>query len=393
MILRILQVIPHYVPAYAFGGPLRVAHPLGMALVKLGHELVVCTTSRADHIHDLDVLLDEPVVVDGVTVYYEPVHFLRYWGYSRSLWSRVRTEVAQADLVLIHAHFQFANWAGAYWVRRLSKPYIVYAHGSLHQAAISNKSYWQKKLYLNLLERRNFQQALFIAFNAPEEKAQSLWGKMGRVIPSGINPTEFQDLPVPGYFRAQYSQLADKTYLLSLGRLDVEQKGLDLLLEAFAPLVQNRPDLHLVLAGPNEDGGQAALQQMADAWGITDHIIFTGLITGKDKLAALQDADIFVLPSRFEGLSIALLEALYMGIPMLVTDRVGLSRQIAERKAGIMVPLGVDEIRRGLQQLIDPTTRNELHGNGTVLIQEAYTWDTIAKQFMEMMQSEYGIIG
>jgi len=391
--MKIIQIIPHYVPAYGFGGPLRVAHPLGIALSRLGHRITVCTTSREDHIQNLTVPLDKPVDVDGVTVYYEAVTHLRYWGYSSGLWRRVRQEVATADLVLVHAHFQFANWVGAYWARRLQKPYIIFSHGSLHQAAVSNKNYWQKKLYFNVLERRNFQQSLFIAFNAPEEKAQSLWQEHGRVIPNGVDPDEFRDLPELGYFRAQYPQLTDKIIFLFLGRLDIEQKGLDVLLTALAPIMQEHPALHLVLAGPDEDNGKKKLQQMADSLEMDDRITFTGLITGADKMGALQDADGFVLPSRFEGLSIALLEALYMGLPMLVTDRVGLSQQIAARSAGIKVSFGVDEIESGLRQLADQATREAMQGKGTVLVQEAYTWDSIAAQFVAMMQSEFGITG
>lgn len=386
---RICQVIPHYVPAYGFGGPLRVAHPLGVALTRMGHQVTVCTTSRADSARDLDVPLDEPVNVDGVTVYYEAVSYLRYWGFSPGLWRRVRQEAARADLVLVHAHFQFANWAGAYWARRWRKPYIVFAHGSLHQAAVSNKSYWLKKLYLEGLERRNFQQALFIAFNAPEEKAQSLWREWGRVLSSGIDPDEFRNLPAPGYFRTQYPQLLDKTVFLFLGRLDVEQKGLDLLLPAIAPLMREDAALHLLLAGPDEDGGRTALTQMADSLGIADRITFAGLITGVDKLAALQDADAFVLPSRFEGLSIALLEALYMDLPMLVTDRVGLSDQIAERGAGLKVSL--DSIHDGLRQLAAAEVRQNMRGKGSLLVRESYTWNAIAAEFMHNMQTELNL--
>jgi glycosyltransferase involved in cell wall biosynthesis len=392
--MRILQVVPHYVPAYRFGGPQQVAHALGRALVRAGHQVVVCTTNQADETHDLEVALDAPVDVDGVTVYYEPTRFFRYWGFSPALRRRVAREMARCDVALVHAHYQYANWIGACLARRARRPYVVFAHGSLHRAGIAHKSALLKRLYLRLLEHQNFARALFLAFNAPEEKAYSWYGQWGEVVPSGIDPSAFEPAPPPGAFRERQPALQGRDYLLFLGRLDIAQKGLDLILPAFARLVheQNPPQqsspLCLVLAGPDEAGGAARLQALAQQLGIADRVLLPGLLTGNAKLAVLQDATAFVLPSRFEGLSIALLEALYSGLPMLVTDQIGLCREIERLGAGIVVPATTEALYGGLLRLADAGERAAMQGRGRALIAQHYTWDAIATGLIDRIQDK-----
>jgi glycosyltransferase involved in cell wall biosynthesis len=380
--MQILQIVPHYVPAYRFGGPLRVAHSLGKALVRAGHDVIVCTTNLVDESHNLDVPTGIAVDVDGISVYYEPVKLFRHWGFSPALYRRIHQKADCADLVLIHAHFQFANLIGGLAARRRHKPYVVFAHSSLHRCAIAGKNRWLKYLYLLLLERNNLNEALFIAFNAEEEKAQSLYRERGVVIPSGVDADDFANLPAPGLFRSSYPELAEKQLFLFLGRLDVQQKGLDLLIPAFSQLVADRPEAHLVLAGPDENHGLEVLERTAAACGVGDHITLTGLITGELKKAALQDADVFVLPSRFEGLSIALLEALYSGLPVLVTNRVGLSETIRELDAGEVTEPSIDGVARGLLRLIDEEHRSAMRNRAIPLVRDEYTWDSIAQKLL-----------
>lgn len=104
-------------------------------------------------------------------------------------------------------------------------------------------------------------------------------------------------------------------------------------------------------------------------------------------MATLQDADAFVLPSRFEGLSIALLEALYVGLPILVTDQVELHQEIQQIGAGLVVPVEIEAIGWGLGQLAEPATRRAMQGRGTELIKQKYTWDVIAWNLVTDIQN------
>ena len=129
--MNILQVISHYVPSYRFGGPLQVAHSLAKELVNCGHDVIVCTTNMEDRDKNLLVPLDQPLDVDGVTVFYEPVPMFRRWGFSPSLGSRVKQLMVNADFVLIHNYFQYSGWIAASHARRLGKP-ITFSQTALN---------------------------------------------------------------------------------------------------------------------------------------------------------------------------------------------------------------------------------------------------------------------
>lgn len=388
--MNILQIIPHYLPAERYGGPLRVAHSLSKEFSNNGHQVIVLTTNLAGPNQALDVLTDEPIKLQDITVYYEPTILSQYWGFSPRLFWRAMQKMKWADVVLVHAHYQFVNWAGAWLARKTQTPYVIFAHGSLHRRGIAHKSKLRKRLYLRLFENRNLKDALFIAFNAKEEQHNSLYATNGKIIPSGIDPTEFRNLPPKGQFRHRYPQLQGKTCFLFLGRLDIKHKGLDLLIPAFSEINRDFENLHLVLAGPDEDGGKDKITQQAQVHGLRD-LSFTGMLSGQEKLAALQDADVFVLPSRFEGLSIALLEALYMGLPVLVTDQIGLSERVEQIGAGISVEAAREPIQQGLRQFIDPHRRNQMSGRGTQMIQARYTWSAISQQLLEEIAYELSV--
>lgn len=233
--------------------------------------------------------------------------------------------------------------------------------------------------------------ALFIAFNANEEREQSLYVGRGEVVPSGVNENDFGGFPALGLFLRHYPELKGKTNFLFLGRLDIQQKGLDMLIPAFAQLVTMQSDAHLVLAGPDEDGAASQLRLMVQKYGITDRVTFTGLISGDLKKAALQEVDVFVLPSRFEGLSIALLEALYMGLPVLVTDRVGLHCTIQELQAGIVARPDIQSILQALTTLSDPERRMAMQGRAISLVREQYNWKAIANNLLYMIEASHAV--
>lgn len=374
------MVSSHYVPAYHYGGALHVAHSLGKSLVSQGHEVRVCTTNLRNPQEDLEVPVDSPVMVDGVQVCYEPTVLSRYWGFSPQMACRLWLESNWADVVLIHFHYQFASLAASWISRVRGKPYIIFSHGSLNTYGLRARSRVRKLLYLKLLEQKNFEKALFAAYHSQEEMDTSYRFGRCRVVPNGIDPQVFQELPKVDYFRQQH-KLEKAVVYLFLGRIDAG-KGLDLLLPAFKKLLQVAGDSHLVLSGANERGYGEQVRKMVEDLGLSSCVTLTGLITGQDKLGALQDADVFVLPSRSEGLSIAMLEAMYMGLPVVITDRVGLWREVEKNRCGLMVPFDEDSLAGALQQMAMAPDRREMGQRGRQLVASGYTWDKIARHLM-----------
>jgi len=292
----------------------------------------------------------------------------------------------EVDVVLIHAHFQYANWIGARLARRLRKPYVVFPHSTLLRDAIRHRKGLLKRLYIELLERRNLRDAAFIAFNADEERENSMFAREGIVIRNGIDLCDSE-------YRAPRPTLSElvpasegRLRFAFLGRLDVQQKALDILIEAFALHLPAHQSSMLILAGPDENGGRRWLERCATELGVADSVVFTGLLSGAARLSVLAGADAVVMPSRFEGGSIALLETLSVGTPVLVSDRVGYHRDIAERGAGVVVPCNVAAVAKGLGALADARVRSAMRGAGRALIEEKFSWNVIASELIAALR-------
>ena len=152
---------------------------------------------------------------------------------------------------------------------------------------------------------------------------------------NGIDASSCTSLPPRGGFRAKWGISPDEPLILFLSRL-IPRKGADILIESFA---QACPESgRLVIAGPEgEPGYRAYLEKCARKSGVETRVIFTGAIYDEEKKAALADADIFALPSRYENFANAAAEAMACGIPVIITDSCGI-RSLVEGQAGLVIP-------------------------------------------------------
>ena len=183
-------------------------------------------------------------------------------------------------------------------------------------------------------------------------------------------------MPRPGAFRAAFP-VVDGRFLLFVGRLS-RQKGLDLLLGAFARLARERADLRLVLAGPDPEGYGAHLRALSERLGIQHRTLFAGLLTHEMKLAAFVDAELFVLPSYAENFGAAITEALACGLPVAISDQVNIHGELAAAGVATVVQCSVDSVAAGIASALgDAAARQRIATLGPALVQEHYTWDAI----------------
>lgn len=375
------MVVPHYLPAESFGGVLQSAHALGRELLRHDCRVRVVTTNMKTHVDNLDVPDNRSQAIDNVEVYYSPVvrqHHLRRWGFAPAMPGLLWRQVGWADVVILHFHYQFATWAGALISRLRQRPYIISVHGSLNKYALAARSTTRKLRYLRYIEGGNFGNAAAVAYQSEEEREYSLTFGPSIIIPNGIDPADFDGRPPAGALRTLYPELAGRFVFLYLGRLD-PNKGLDLLLPAFASLQRERPNTHLLLAGPNERGYQAQLERLVAGSKMEAAVTFTGYIDGDRRLAALQDADAFVLPSRYEGLSMSMLEALYNGRPVITTNRVGLWRRLQDEACAHVIELDEGQLLAAMQSVVDDIPAARAMGErGRRLVNNHLLWSRIA---------------
>jgi glycosyltransferase involved in cell wall biosynthesis len=160
-------------------------------------------------------------------------------------------------------------------------------------------------------------------------------------------------------------------------------KGPDLLLEAFARLAARYPHLRLVFAGP-DFGMLEQLQRRAAQLCLGERVFFLGLVSGDLRPWLLRNAVCLCQPSRDEGFSLSILEALACARPVVISDRCKFP-EVGASGAGCIVPASTSEIAVALDLYIANRVRRECDGtNASRLINQRFTWSIIAGQTAEM---------
>jgi glycosyltransferase involved in cell wall biosynthesis len=140
-----------------------------------------------------------------------------------------------------------------------------------------------------------------------------------------------------------------------------------------------------VIAGEGLPLFVATLQQQAHRLGIEADVIWTGFLAGEDKWGALAAADIFVLPSHSENFGMAVVEAMAVGRPVIVTDQVGIHSAIADADAGLIAPCEVSALADALVLLATDTEgRMRLGKNGQVLTQEQFSLSAVTTSLLHL---------
>lgn len=319
----------------------------------------------------------------GVDVNLSRTGFIsRIWtGHSAMMLRTLRQIATNYDLLHVHELWHYPGYSAYRVASDLGKPFLVTIHGALEPWALNHKGA-KKRIYMKFMQRRILNKASVLHALTVEEVKQIRSQKIATPIvkiPNGINPKTFQELPQSTEFLKCYPQLAGKKLILFLGRIH-PKKGLDVLTEAFGSISIVRDDVALIIAGPDEIGYQSELVTKLKRHGVAQKVLFTGPLNGRMKLAALSVADIFVLSSYSEGFSVAVLEAMACGLP-LVLSRQCYFPEVAEQGAGLVIEPDVDQLRNALLWLLDrPDRRQDMGMAGRKVVMGHYTWTHVATQ-------------
>jgi glycosyltransferase involved in cell wall biosynthesis len=239
------------------------------------------------------------------------------------------------DVVIQHGLWNptgFATWRA---MRTTKSPYLVYTHGMLDpwfREAYPLKHLIKQLVWL-VVDGRLTADAKYVLFTTEEEQLlarKSFWPRRYRekVVKYGTGDVGFAGLtPLVETFRQRFPGLGEKPFLLFLSRIH-EKKGCDLLIQAFATIAQENPDLHLVIAGPDESGIKPSLVGLATKLGVENRVHWPGMLQGDAKWGAFAGCEAFVLPSHQENFGIAVAEAMACGRPILITNKVNIWREV-----------------------------------------------------------------
>jgi glycosyltransferase involved in cell wall biosynthesis len=377
--VKILHVVPTYIPAWKHGGPIRSVHGLCKALAARGHQVTVFTT-------DVDtegaVPTGQAVQLDGVEVWYFPVAAPRRLYRSPQMGAALRSRIAGFDLVHLHSVFLWPTAAAARAAERAGVPYLLAPRGMLVPDLLKRRGRWRKAAWIRLVERRTLARAAGLHATADLEAGEAR--RLGLdlppvfIVPNGIDP-EPPPAGAPGV--PVRDLLATGPFLLYLGRLSWK-KGLDRLIPALARV----PDTRLALAGNDEEGIRPRLETLAREAGVADRVVFLGPVDGADKAALLHGCAALVLPSYSENFGNAVLEAMAAGRPVAVTPEVGLAGVVREERAGIVADGDPALLGDALRSLLADPDREAMGQRGADAARRRFGWEAVAAQMEEVYQ-------
>lgn len=369
--MKLLHVVPSYLPATRYGGPIYSVHALCAALARQGHEVQVFTTN-VDGPGVSAVPVGRPVDVDGVKVTYFATGFGRRLYRSPAMGTALHEQAAAFDALHLHSVFLWPTTAAARAARRARVPYLISPRGMLVPDLIRKKSRAIKTAWIGLFERSNIAGAAAIHMTSEVEASELR--KMG--LPARRVVVIANGLDVPGDLprRPRQALIPAAPTVLSLGRVNWK-KGLDRLIAAMAHVEGAR----LLIAGNDEEAYRPKLEDLARVHGVADRVEFKGAVHGDAKWDLISRAGVFVLASYSENFGNVVLEAMACGVPVVVTPEVGLAPAVQTSQSGLVVDGDPAILGRAIAGLLArPDERLRLGENGRRCVAARFSWDAIA---------------
>jgi glycosyltransferase involved in cell wall biosynthesis len=375
--MKIVHIIATLDPAA--GGPPAVAMRLAAAQAALGHDVTIGAHDPGQAREKVKASIAEVPGIDRVNI----IELPRGGGLDRitaaSAESGLNGCLDGRDFLHLHGVWEPILLRASKIARRKHIAYTVTPHGMLDPWSLQQRAL-KKKIALALGYRSMLRGVGFLhLLNQDEESLIEPLGLncVGEVIPNGMFLEEVDPLPAPGGFYNKHPELDGKPFVLFLSRLHYK-KGLDYLADSFSKVAKADDQTRLVVAGP--DGGVLAeFEQLIKNHGLADRTHVVGPIYGQDKLELIVDAACFCLPSRQEGFSMAITEAMACRLPVIISRNCHFP-EVEEVGAGCVVDLQASHVADALKRVLgDEILRKNMGEAGRQLIEQRFTWSKVAE--------------
>jgi glycosyltransferase involved in cell wall biosynthesis len=382
--VKILQLVHTLDPSV--GGVAAAVLALSRGLVRRGDKIDIVVLDDPSAAWTSNVGLSVHTLGSGLTSY----------RYSRALLPWLREHGGEYDRVIVNGIWQYLSFAAWRRYAGSSIPYYVFPHGMLDPwfKETFPLKHIKKWLYWPWAEYRVLRDAAAVIFTSEEERLQArrsfwLYRARERVSPLGVEVSAVSP-NAKSEFLSRYPQLQNTRNFLFLGRLH-SKKGCDILLDAFARIQSNDP-ISLIMAGPDQIGWESDLRRQAARLNLTNRVVFTGMLQGAIKHGAFASADAFVLPSHQENFGISVVEALAAGVPVLISNRVNIWREIDGDLAGYVESDDLDGTTRLLQRWIDtaPTERQTMRQNARNCFEHRFEIDRAIDSLSQVLSEVPG---
>ncbi|WP_321507962.1 glycosyltransferase [uncultured Methanoregula sp.] len=377
--MKILHVAPELFPNA--GGVTNVCTNQAKELVNRGHSVtIVCS----DYSFSED-LMNELKHAGVPVIPFRSVISLRCFFYTPSFVQWIKDHLSEFDVVHLHDFRSYQNIIICKNARRLGIPVVLQAHGTLLNRPPN--SFPKTMFDLTWKERIVNTVDKFIVLTQADREDHLKFGIPADklvMLPNGINLSEYKNLPEKGRFRKKYSVPDNCFIILYIGRLHTT-KGIDFLIQSFMKLVADHPRYKLVLIGPDSGYLESISDEVKRLIDLKD-IILTGPKYGEEKIEALVDADVFVLPSTNEVFGISVLEAWACGTPSIITTGCGLSTE--PHIAGIVIERNEPALVAAILS-ITAKEKEISASNGKNIVKDIYNWEKIVMNLEAIYSSFY----
>ncbi|MFA5098659.1 MAG: glycosyltransferase [Candidatus Paceibacterota bacterium] len=388
--LKILHIVSSYWPAFKMGGPIQSVHLMNKFLIKRGVNVAVFTTNAGLE-GDKNIKFGIEENIDGVKIFRFPYYGYINFSFSPKLFFEIGKRIKNFDIAHISEIWNFSSFALLFWAKFYKIPYVISPRGSLMVEPLNKKSHLKKKLFLFLFVKSFLKNAAVIHFTAEIEKEEYLKAGLPlknnfAIIPNGIDFKDFDDGEKEAInlnFKKDLGITPDKKIILSLGRIDWK-KGFDTLIPAFVEAVKKNSSLLLLVVGPESDY-KKTVEDLINAAGIKDKVIFTGVLDGIKRIAAFKSSDVFVLPSYAENFGMVVAEAMYLRLPVIITKNVGLAPEIIKSDSGLVIEKNEKELTEAILKIINnPDAAKKMGEQGRELVKREFSPLIVADKILKL---------
>ncbi|MDP1706350.1 MAG: glycosyltransferase [bacterium] len=277
----------------------------------------------------------------------------------------VRKIIKEVRPDIIHTHQFASDFYGSLAAIGLKIPVVSHLHNP--QAESRSRQIMRFFLTIGLTDA-------FIASSEEKEVAMRKWAPWAKTFVLH-NAIDEKNLLLPaGFEREKFRQTfglsAQSLVVGAVGRLSPE-KGFDILLESFEKITTKKPETFLMIVGSGPE--EKNLKALAVKLEISDKVIFTGY--RRDIAAIMSLFDLMAVSSRTESFCLAALEAMFVGTPIIITDR--LSTKDIFAPAAAIVPLSPESLSVKILELLDNNQeRIAMAGRGKKLVKENFMMET-----------------
>lgn len=391
--LQLAFIIPAYLPARGFGGPLNHVQAIAKIFKEEGHSVGIYASNIANP-SDLSETLPWKEWIDGILVkrYPAPLKVAGYWV-TPSMFADLKAD----EYDILHAHlgrsFQCDLAALVSKLRR--NPFLITPHGSIGSHLDVDRGLKIHTLHTmhdiiakyvlgaadKVIALNNFEKRHLLRLGVDSTKIA--------IIPNGISLNEFKQK----YYDFKAVHAIEGKIVLFVGRLDLV-KGLDTLIQAFSMVKRvNFKNVKLVLVG--EDWGfKKKLLELAKQYNISADVIFIDHPKRSDILSALHASEIVVLPSYYETFSITMLEAFACAKPVITSAVGGMPEIVANRENGLLVrPKDPKHLAEAITYLLNSEDIAKKMGfEGKKLVTQRFSIETVAMQleniYRQLLESQ-----